>query len=85
MINHWGEENRLDRIILMGLSFVLFTFTFNIPSSIAFMVVCCVGLIRPSISAACIQAHPGHRVQPWHIAGYDSLGGLLARLWGIHA
>ena len=40
MINHWGEEKTASTgIILMGLSFVLFTFTFNIPSSIAFMVV----------------------------------------------
>ena len=60
----------------MGLSFVLFTFTFNIPSSIAFMVVSAgVGLIRPSISAAVSKRTQGTQGSAMGILqGYDSLG-----------
>lgn len=78
MINHWGEEKTASTgIILMGLSFVLFTFTFNIPSSIAFMVVFSagVGLIRPSISAAVSKRTQGTQGSAMGILqGYDSLG-----------
>lgn len=78
MINHWGEEKTASAgIILMGLSFALFTFTFNIPSSIAFMVVFAagVGLIRPSISAAVSKRTQGTQGSAMGILqGYDSLG-----------
>lgn len=78
MISHWGEEKTASAgITLMGLSFVLFTFTFNIPSSIAFMAVFSagVGLIRPSISAAVSKRTLGAQGTAMGILqGYDSLG-----------
>ena len=61
----------------MGLSFVLFILTFNIPSSIAFMAVFSagVGLIRPSISAAVSKRTVGTQGSAMGILqGYDSLG-----------
>jgi DHA1 family multidrug resistance protein-like MFS transporter len=78
MINHWGEEKTASTgIMLMGLSFALFIFTFNIPSSIAFMAVFSagVGLIRPSISAAVSKRTLGAQGSAMGILqGYDSLG-----------
>ncbi len=78
LINRWGEEKTAAAgISLLGLSFVLFIFTFNIPSSVVFMgfYAAGVGLIRPSISAAISKRTLGSQGTAMGILqGYDSLG-----------
>lgn len=78
MINRFGEEKTAATgITLMGISFLLFTFTFNIPSSILFMAFFAAGtgLIRPSISAAVSKRTLGAQGSAMGILqGYDSLG-----------
>ncbi|HNX29652.1 MAG TPA: MFS transporter [Syntrophomonadaceae bacterium] len=78
MINRLGEEKTASiGITLLGLSFILFIFTFNIPSSIVFMGVFAAGtgLIRPSISAAVSKRTLGAQGSAMGILqGYDSLG-----------
>ncbi|NLK51361.1 MAG: TCR/Tet family MFS transporter [Syntrophomonadaceae bacterium] len=77
-INRVGEEKTaLTGITLMGLSFVLFIFTFDVPSSIVFMFVFAagVGLMRPSISSAVSKrAESGQGFSMGVLQGYDSLG-----------
>ena len=61
----------------MGLSFVLFIFTFDVPSSIVFMSVFAagIGLMRPSISSAVSKrAIGGQGFSMGVLQGYDSLG-----------
>ncbi len=78
LINHIGEEKTaITGIALMGLSFALFIFTFNVPSSIIFMSVFAagVGLIRPSISSAVSKrTEGGQGASLGVLQGYDSLG-----------
>ncbi|NLB53459.1 MAG: MFS transporter, partial [Syntrophomonadaceae bacterium] len=78
LINRFGEEKTAATgIILMGTSFVLFIFMYNIPTSIAFMAVFSagVGLMRPSISAAVSKrATTGQGSAMGILNGYDSLG-----------
>jgi len=78
LINHIGEEKTaITGIALMGLSFALFIFTFNVPSSIIFMSVFAagVGLIRPSISSAVSKrTEGGQGTSLGVLQGYDSLG-----------
>ncbi len=78
LINHIGEEKTaITGIALMGLSFALFIFTFNVPSSIIFMSVFAagVGLIRPSISSAVSKrTEGGQGASMGVLQGYDSLG-----------
>lgn len=78
LINRLGEEQTAAiGIILIGISFVLFIFMFNIPSSIAFMAVFSagIGLIRPSISAAVSKRTASAQGAAMGILnGYDSLG-----------
>ncbi|HZJ84924.1 MAG TPA: MFS transporter [Syntrophomonadaceae bacterium] len=86
LINSWGEEKTASMgIILMGLSFVLFIFMFNILSSIIFMAVFSagVGLIRPSISAAVSKRTAGAQGAAMGILnGYDSLGRAIGPMLG---
>ena len=61
----------------MGFSFVLFIFTFDVPSSIVFMFVFAagVGLIRPSISSSVSKRdESGQGFSMGILQGYDSLG-----------
>lgn len=78
LINHIGEEKTaITGIALMGLSFALLIFTFNVPSSIIFMSVFAagVGLIRPSISSAVSKrTEGGQGTSLGVLQGYDSLG-----------
>lgn len=78
LINRLGEEQTAAiGIILIGLSFGLFLFMFNIPSSIVFMAVFSagIGLIRPSISAAVSKRTVTAQGAAMGILnGYDSLG-----------
>lgn len=78
LINHIGEEKTaITGIALMGLSFALLIFTFNVPSSIIFMSVFAagVGLIRPSISSAVSKrTEGGQGASLGVLQGYDSLG-----------
>lgn len=78
LINSIGEEKTAGMgIIIMGLSFALFIFMINIPTSIIFMAVFSagVGLIRPSISAAVSKRTASAQGSAMGILnGYDSLG-----------
>lgn len=78
MINHFGEEKTAAAgITLMGISFVLFLYMYDIPSSIAFMAVFSagVGLMRPSITAAVSKrTESGQGTAMGILNGYDSLG-----------
>ena len=78
LINWVGEEKTaLTGVTLMGFSFVLFLFTFNIPSAVAFMFVFAagVGLIRPSLSTAVSKrTESGLGFSLGVLQGYDSLG-----------
>ncbi|MGS0765676.1 MFS transporter [Syntrophomonas curvata] len=78
LINRLGEEKTAATgITIMGISFVLFLYMYNIPSSIAFMAVFSagVGLIRPSISAAVSKRTDSAQGAAMGILnGYDSLG-----------
>ncbi|NLB89375.1 MAG: MFS transporter [Syntrophomonadaceae bacterium] len=78
LINRIGEEKTAGiGIILIGISFGLFLFMFNIPSSIVFMAVFSagIGLIRPSISAAVSKRTDSAQGAAMGILnGYDSLG-----------
>lgn len=78
LINRLGEEKTAGAgIVIMGLSFMLFLFMYNIPSSIVFMAVFSagVGLIRPSISAAVSKRTDSAQGAAMGILnGYDSLG-----------
>lgn len=78
LINRLGEEKTAGAgIVIMGLSFLLFLFMYNIPSSIVFMAVFSagVGLIRPSISAAVSKRTDSAQGAAMGILnGYDSLG-----------
>lgn len=78
LINRLGEEKTASiGITLLGSSFVLFIFTFNIPSSIAFMAIFSagVGLTRPAISAAVSKRTLNAQGSAMGILqGYDSLG-----------
>jgi DHA1 family multidrug resistance protein-like MFS transporter len=78
LINRLGEEKTaITGIFLMGLSFVLFIFTFDVPSSIVFMSVFAagIGLMRPSISSAVSKrAIGGQGFSMGVLQGYDSLG-----------
>lgn len=86
LINRYGEEKTASiGIILMGISFVLFLYMFNIPSSIAFMAVFSagVGLMRPSISAAVSKRTAGGQGSAMGILnGYDSLGRAIGPMLG---
>ncbi len=78
MINRLGEEKTATiGILLLSMSFVLFIFTFNIPSSILFMAIFSsgVGLTRPAISAAVSKRTLHAQGSAMGILqGYDSLG-----------
>ncbi|MGR6837509.1 MFS transporter [Syntrophomonas erecta] len=78
LINRLGEEKTAATgIALLILSFILFIFTFNIPSSIVFMAVFSagVGLMRPAISAAVSkQSENAQGTSMGILQGYDSLG-----------
>ncbi len=86
LINRIGEEKTAATgIILMGISFVLFLFMYNIPSSIAFMAVFSagVGLMRPSISAAVSKRTTAGQGSAMGILnGYDSLGRAIGPVLG---
>lgn len=86
LINRIGEEKTAATgIILMGTSFVLFLFMYNIPSSIAFMAVFSagVGLMRPSISAAVSKRTTAGQGSAMGILnGYDSLGRAIGPVLG---
>lgn len=78
LISRIGEEKTAGiGIILIGISFGLFLFMFNIPSSIVFMAIFSagIGLIRPSISAAVSKRTDSAQGTAMGILnGYDSLG-----------
>ena len=78
LINRIGEEKTaITGIAVMGLSFALFIFTFDVPSSVIFMSVFAagVGLIRPSISSAVSKrTEGGQGASMGVLQGYDSLG-----------
>jgi multidrug resistance protein len=78
LINRIGEEKTAAMgIILMGSSFILFIFTFNILSSILFMAIFSagIGLIRPSISSAVSKRTISAQGTAMGLLnGYDSLG-----------
>ena len=78
LINRFGEEKTAAAgIAVMGMSFGLFLFTYNIPSSIIFMTVYSAGsaLIRPSISSAVSKRTlTGQGSAMGILNGYDSLG-----------
>ncbi|HZK43505.1 MAG TPA: MFS transporter [Syntrophomonadaceae bacterium] len=86
MINYFGEEKTAATgITIMGFSFVLFLFMFNIPSSIAFMAVFSagVGLIRPSISAAISKRTLVGQGEAMGVLGaFDSLGRMIGPALG---
>ncbi len=86
LINSIGEEKTAGMgIIIMGLSFVLFIFMTNIPTSIIFMAVFSagVGLIRPSISAAVSKRTESAQGSAMGILnGYDSLGRAIGPSFG---
>ncbi|MDD3024026.1 MAG: MFS transporter [Syntrophomonadaceae bacterium] len=86
MINWLGEEKTAGiGIILMGSSFVLFIFLFNIASSIVFMAVFSAGtaLIRPSITAAVSKRTTSAQGAAMGILnGYDSLGRVIGPALG---
>ena len=86
LINNIGEEKTAATgIILMGTSFVLFLFMYNIPSSMAFMAVFSagVGLMRPSISAAVSKRTTAGQGSAMGILnGYDSLGRAIGPVLG---
>ncbi len=86
MINRFGEEKTAATgIILMGTSFGLFLYMYNIPSSIAFMAVFAagVGMMRPSISAAVSKrTASGQGAAMGILNGYDSLGRSIGPMLG---
>ncbi len=86
LINRLGEEKTASiGIILMGSSFVLFLFMFNILTSIVFMAVFSagVGLIRPSLSAAVSKRTSSAQGAAMGIFnGYDSLGRAIGPMLG---
>lgn len=86
LINNIGEEKTAATgIILMGTSFVLFLFMYNIPSSMAFMAVFSagVGLMRPAISAAVSKRTTSGQGSAMGILnGYDSLGRAIGPVLG---
>ncbi len=86
MINRFGEEKTAATgIVLMGTSFMLFLFMYNIPSSMAFMAVFSagVGLMRPSISAAVSKRTTSGQGSAMGILnGYDSLGRAIGPVLG---
>ena len=86
LINRFGEEKTAATgIILMGISFGLFLFMYNILSSIAFMAVFSagVGLMRPSISAAVSKrTSTGQGSAMGILNGYDSLGRAIGPMLG---
>lgn len=86
LINRFGEEKTAATgIILLGTSFVLFLFMYNIPSSIAFMAVFSagIGLMRPSISAAVSKrTATGQGSAMGILNGYDSLGRAIGPVLG---
>lgn len=86
MVNYYGEEKTAAAGIgVMALSFVLFIFTFNIPSSIAFMAVFAAGdgLVRPAVSAAVSKRTEASQGEAMGILnGYDSLGRVIGPALG---
>ncbi|CFY07659.1 Tetracycline resistance protein, TetA/multidrug resistance protein MdtG [Syntrophomonas zehnderi OL-4] len=86
LINRLGEEKTAATgIILMGISFGLFIFMYNIPTSIAFMAVFSagVGLMRPSVSAAVSKRTvTGQGSAMGILNGYDSLGRAIGPMLG---
>jgi multidrug resistance protein len=84
--NRFGEEKTAAAgIILLGISFGLFLFMFNIPSSIVFMAIYSagIGLMRPSISAAVSKrTDSGQGSAMGILNGYDSLGRAIGPMLG---
>lgn len=86
LINRFGEEKTAAAgIALMGASFALFIFMYDIPSSIVFMAIFSagVGLMRPAISAAVSKrAVTGQGTALGILNGYDSLGRAVGPMLG---